>query len=189
MSAIIPHALSYLVHPLPLACTMPWAFIVGLTVLLGSQGVYGENGMALPFNGGVYTASINSLTKPKATHPLGISLSHASLHPSCLPAPITPPLCSRFEQCLCPQACVCACFSIMSYIATALVSAASATKYVFGYFEEVDHWVTETAKEGGHRGAMACGRHREGHEGVSRAQGGDSPESISATTCDCSPSS
>jgi len=67
------------------------------------QGVYGENGMALPFNGGVYTASINSLTKPKA--------------------------------------CVCACFSIMSYIATALVSAASATKYVFGYFEEVDHWL------------------------------------------------
>jgi len=65
------------------------------------QGVYWENGTALPFNGGVYTAAINSLNKPKA--------------------------------------CVLACCSLMSYIATCIVSSSSAVLYLMGLAGSGDH--------------------------------------------------
>jgi len=76
-----------------------WLAPVSLLLVSGVlklyQGVYSENGQALPFNGGVYTAALNSLTKPKA--------------------------------------CICACFSIMSYIATCVMSASSGVLYFLGF--------------------------------------------------------
>ena len=79
----------------------PICFLIVCVVLKLYQGIYHENGTALPFNGGVYTAAINSLNKPKA--------------------------------------CILACCSVMSYMATCIVSASTAVLYLLGLFEIDDH--------------------------------------------------
>eukprot|EP00658_Telonema_sp_P-2_P021397 TRINITY_DN18521_c0_g1_i1.p1 TRINITY_DN18521_c0_g1~~TRINITY_DN18521_c0_g1_i1.p1 ORF type:complete len:126 (+),score=35.13 TRINITY_DN18521_c0_g1_i1:273-650(+) len=81
------------------------ASLIGVSMaLLLYRGVYAEMGMAVPFNGGVYSAAINTFSKRAAA--------------------------------------VLAMFSVLSYVATCVMSARAGCVYLFGIWGESESdWV------------------------------------------------